>query len=168
MNENLSTTLPTLILNADGTTADANEAALGLLRVTLEQLRELAPGAFSAEPPDAGANEAFREQWERQGAPDVGGEGTVRRLDGTSVRVKFGITSMDDGRFLVMMEEKPTETGAPTVLYTAGQVLAEWRAAERRLAEIPEGSEEWRAVSDEVDLFRRGYHALFDQRGGAA
>jgi hypothetical protein len=75
---------------------------------------------------------------------------------------------MDDGRFLVMMEEKPAETGAPTVLYTAGQVLAEWRAAERRLAEIPEGSEEWRAVSDEVDLFRRRYHALFDQRGGAA
>jgi hypothetical protein len=168
MDEKPPMTLPTLILNPDGTTAEANDAALALLRTTLEQLRELPPGAFAAEPPDRAADRAFREQWERAGTPDLGGEATVRRLDGTSLRVKFGITPMDDGRFLTIMEEVQAETGAPPVVYTAGQVLAEWRAAERRLAAIPEGSEEWRTVSEEIDVFRRRYHALFDQRGGAA
>jgi len=160
-------TLPTLTINADGTMADANEAALDLLRVTLQQLRELPPGAFSAEPPDPAAGEAFREQWEREGTPDIGGEGTLRRPDGTSVRVKFGITPLDDGRFLAILEEIEAEHDAPPLLYTAGQVLAEWRAAERRLAAIVEGSPEWTAVSDEIEVFRRRYHALFDRRAGA-
>jgi hypothetical protein len=168
MNEQPPVSLPTLILNADGTTAEANDPALTLLRATLDQLRELPPGALSPEPPDPSASEAFREQWEREGAPDVGGEGTIRRLDGTSIRVRFGITPMDDGRFLAIMEEVAAETDAPPILYTAGQVLAEWRDAERRLATIPEGSAEWRSVSEEIDAFRRRYQTLFDRRGGAA
>lgn len=160
-------TLPTLTINADGTMADANEAALELLRVTLQQLRELPPGAFSAEPPDPAADAAFREQWEREGAPDIGGEGTLRRPDGTSVRVKFGITPLDDGRFLAILQEIDAEPDAPPIIYTAGQVLAEWRAAERRLAAIVEGSPEWRALSDEIEVFRRRYQAVFDRRAGA-
>jgi PAS domain-containing protein len=160
-------TLPTLTINADGTIADANDAALHLLRVTLEQVRELPAGAFSAEPPDPAAGEAFREQWEREGTPDISGEGTLRRPDGTSVRVKFGITPLDDGRFLAILEEIDADQDAPPILYTAGQVLAEWRAAERRLAAIVEGSPEWTAVMDEIEVFRRRYHALFDRRAGA-
>lgn len=160
-------TLPTLTINADGKIADANEAALDLLRVTLEQARALPPGAFSAEPPDPAADKSFREQWEREGTPDIGGEGTLRRPDGTSVRVKFGITPLDDGRFLAILEEIDAGHDAPPILYTAGQVLAEWRAAERRLAAIVEGSPEWTAVSDEIEVFRRRYHALFDRRAGA-
>lgn len=160
-------TLPTLTINADGTMADADQAALDLLRVTLQQLRELPPGAFSAEPPDPAASEAFRAQWEREGTPDIGGEGTLRRPDGTTVRVKFGITPLDDGRFLAILEEIEAEHDAPPLLYTAGQVLAEWRAAERRLAAIAEGSPEWTAITDEIEVFRRRYHALFDRRAGA-
>jgi hypothetical protein len=161
-------TLPTLTLNADGTTADANDEALALLRVTLDELRALPPGALSVEPPDPAASQAFREEWERAGQPDVGGEGDLRRPDGTTVRVKFGITPLDGGRFLAIMEEISAPTEAPPVLYTAGQVLAEWRAAERRLAAIVEGSPEWQTVSEEIDAFRRRYHALFDQRGETA
>lgn len=156
-------TLPTLILNPDGSTADANAAALELLRVTLDELRALPPGAFSPEPPDPVATEAFREQWEREGSPDLGGEGTIRRLDGSEVRVKFGITPTDDGRFVAIMEEVASPVDAPQVLYTGGQVLALWRAAERRLAEIPEGSAEWQAVTREIEIFRSRYHALFDR-----
>jgi hypothetical protein len=152
-----------MIINADGTTADANDAALELFRVTLDELRTLPPGAFSTEPPDPVARDAFREQWERQGEPDLGGETTIRRLDGSEVRVKFGITPTEDGRFVAIMEVVGTGTDEPSVVYTAGQVLAEWRAAERRLAEIPEGSAEWRAVSREIELFRARYHALFDR-----
>lgn len=156
-------TLPTLILNPDGSTADANAAALELLRVTIDELRALPPGAFSPEPPDPAASEAFRQEWERQGSPDMGGEGTIRRLDGSEVRVKFGVTPTDDGRFVAIMEEVATAVQAPPVLYTGGQVLAEWRAAERRLAEIPEGSAEWQAVTREIETFRARYHALFDR-----
>ena len=61
------------------------------------------------------------------------------------------------------MEEVAGAVDAPQVLYTAGQVLAHWRAAERRLAEIPEGSAEWQAVTREIDTFRSRYHALFDR-----
>jgi hypothetical protein len=159
-------TLPTLTINPDGTMADANAAALDLLRVSLEQLRKLPSGAFSAEPSDPAAGEAFRKEWEREGTPDIAGEGTLRRPDGTSVRVKFGITPLEDGRFLAILEEVEAEHDAPALLYTAGQVLAEWRAAERRLAAIVEGSPEWTAVSDEIEVFRRRYHALFDRRAG--
>ncbi|HSL76447.1 MAG TPA: PAS domain-containing protein [Candidatus Limnocylindrales bacterium] len=156
-------TLPTLILNPDGSTADANTAALELLRLTLDELRALPPGALSPEAPDPAADEAFREEWKRQGSPDLSGEGTIRRLDGSEVRVKFGITPTDDGRFVAIMEEVATAVEAPPVLYTAGQVLAHWRAAERRLAEIPEGSAEWQAVTREIETFRSRYHALFDR-----
>lgn len=150
-----------MILNADGTTVDANDAALELLRVTLDELQALPPGAFSTEPQDPVAREAFLEQWQRQGTPDLAGEATIRRLDGSEIRVKFGITPIEDGRFVAMMEEVETKLEARTVVYTAGQVLAEWRAAERRLAEIPEGSAEWRAVSRDIDTFRARYQALF-------
>ena len=161
-------TLPTLTLNADGTPADANDEALALLRVTLAELRALPAGALSVDPPDPAASQAFREQWEREGEPDIGGEGSLRRPDGSIIRVKFGITPLDDGRFLAIMEEIPAATQAPPVLYTAGQVLAEWRAAERRLAAIVEGSPEWQAVSEEIEVFRRRYQALFEQRSGTA
>ena len=127
-----------MILNADGTTADANREALDMLGVTLDELVALPAGAFSPEPPDAEAHAAFREQWERQGTPDIGGEATLRRLDGSSVRVKFGITPIEEGRFVAVLEPVGATIDAPPVLYTAGQVLAEWRAAERRLDAIPE------------------------------
>jgi PAS domain-containing protein len=152
-----------MIINADGTTVDANDAALELFRVTLDELRTLPPGAFATEPPDPVAREAFREQWERLGEPDLGGEATIRRLDGSEVRVKFGITPTEDGRFVAIMEEVGSATDAPAVVYTAGQVLAEWRAAERRLAEIPAGSAEWRAVTRDIEIFRARYHSLFDR-----
>jgi PAS domain S-box-containing protein len=154
-------TLPTMILNADGTTADANLEALEMLGVTRDQLVSLPPAAFSPEPPDPDADAAFREAWERQGNPDIGGEATIRRLDGSSVRVKFGITPIEEGRFVAFMEPVAAPIDAPPAIYTAGQVLAEWRAAERRLTEIPEGTAEWRAVRHDIDVFRSRYQAMF-------
>jgi PAS domain S-box-containing protein len=150
-----------MILNADGTTADANREALEMLGVTREQLTSLPAGAFSPEPPDPEADAAFREQWKRQGTPDIGGEATIRRLDGSSVRVKFGVTAIEDGRFVAVLEPVAAPTDAPPVVYTAGQVLTEWRAAERRLQEIPEGTAEWRAVQHDIDVFRGRYQAMF-------
>jgi PAS domain S-box-containing protein len=153
-----------MVLNADGTTADANAAALELLGLTLEQLRALPPGALSAEPRDPEAMAAFRQEWEGQGLPDIGGEATMRRLDGTSIRVKFGITPIENGRFLAMIEPVAGATARPTTMYTAGQVLAEWRAAERRMIEIPPDSPEWHDAQAEIDAFRQRYQELFKRR----
>ncbi len=150
-----------MILNPDGTTEDANPAALDLLGVTLEQLRRLPPGAFSPEAPDPEAQAAFRSEWERVGTPDIGGEATIQRLDGSQVRVKFGISPIEEGRFVAVMEPVATTVDAPPSLYTAGQVLAEWRAAERKLADVPEGSAEWRAVNRDIESFRARYHEFF-------
>lgn len=150
-----------MVLNADGTTADASPAALELLGLTLEQLRALPPGALSAEPQDEDAREAFLQQWKGQGSPDIGGAATIRRLDGTSIRVKFGITPIEDGRFLALLEPIAGPTQQPTTLYTAGQVLAEWRAAERRMVEIPPDSAEWHDAQAEIETFRRRYQELF-------
>lgn len=153
-----------MVLNADGTTADASPAALELLGLTLEELRALPPGALSAEARDDAAQAAFREQWERQGSPDIGGEATMRRLDGTSIRVKFGITPIEDGRFLAMIEPVAGPTQQPATVYTAGQVLAEWRAAERRMIAIPPDTAEWHDAQAEIDTFRQRYQELFKLR----
>jgi PAS domain-containing protein len=150
-----------VILNPDGTTADANAAALEMLGATLEVLRSLPPGALSPEPADPVGEAAFRKQWEAEGQPDIGGQATVRRIDGSQVRVKFGLTPLNDGRFLAVMEPVDGSPDAAPVVYTAGQVLAEWRAAERRLQKIPEGSAEWRAIHRDIDLFRRRYQEIF-------
>lgn len=150
-----------MILNADGTTADANREALEMLGVTHDELVALPAGAFSPEPPDPAGDAAFREEWQRQGTPDIGGEATLRRLDGSSVRVKFGITPIEEGRFVAVLEPVAAPTDAPQIVYTAGQVLTEWRAAERRLQEIPEGTAEWRAIHADIDRFRSHYQAIF-------
>jgi PAS domain S-box-containing protein len=153
-----------MVINADGTTADASPEALALLGLTLDELRALPPGALSPEPADPAAEAAFREQWEGQGSPDIAGEATVRRLDGTSIRVKFGITPIEDGRFMAMLEPVAGPTEQPPTLYTAGQVLAEWRAAERRLITIPPETPEWHHTQAEIDTFRQRYQELFKRR----
>ena len=75
--------------------------------------------------------------------------------------MKFGISPIEEGRFVAVMEPVATTVDAPPSLYTAGQVLAEWRAAERKLADVPEGSAEWRAVSRDIESFRARYHEFF-------
>ena len=37
----------------------------------------------------------------------------------------------------------------------------QWRAAERRSKEIPEGSAEWRAIHRDIDTFRQHYQEMF-------
>lgn len=153
-----------MVINADGTTADASPAALELLGLTLEQLRALPPGALSPEAPDPEADAAFREEWEAQGSPDIGGEATLRRPDGSSLRVKFGITPTDDGRFLAMIEPLAGAPEGPPTVYTAGQVLAQWRAAERRMVEIKPESPEWHKTQAEIETFRVRYQEIFRRR----
>ncbi|HYH93481.1 MAG TPA: hypothetical protein VD763_10005 [Candidatus Saccharimonadales bacterium] len=151
----------TMILNADGTAADASEEALAMLGVSLDQLRSLPAGAFSPEPPDAAAEAAFREAWEEQGSPDIGGEGTLRRFDGSHVRVRFAIAPTTDGRFRAIFEAADGAVAEPPMVYTAGQVLARWRAAERELTTLAPGSPDHERVQADIDGFRTRYQEFF-------
>jgi hypothetical protein len=154
----------TLIVATDGRVLEATPDALALLDVTLAELRSLPPGAFSAEPPDSVADEAFRADWEAAGRPDVGGSATLRRLDGSKVRVRFALTMRDDGTILAVLEPIKAPVEAATTLYTAGELLQSWRAAERRLSDVIQGSDEWMTISAEVDRFRILYQDLFRTR----
>jgi hypothetical protein len=71
------------------------------------------------------------------------------------------LTPLEDGRFVAVMEPLDGAPDAAPIVYTAGQVLAEWRAAERRLTEIPEGSAEWRAIHRDIEVFRARYQEVF-------
>ena len=152
-----------LTLSPDGRVRDATPDALDLLGVTLPELRSLPPGAFSPDPPDPDADVAFRNEWEAQGRPDIMGEGTLRRPDGRMIRVRFVITERSDGTFLAVLEPVSAPVDAPPRTFTAGDVLAAWRAAERRLTELVEGSHEWAGVNAEIEAFRRQYQELFQR-----
>ena len=57
------------------------------------------------------------------------------------------------------MEPVDRPTDAPPIVSTPpARCWPQWRAAERRLDEIPEGSAEWRAMHREIDVFRSRYH----------
>ena len=157
----------TMILDTDGRVLEATLEALDLLGVTLQEVRSLPPGAFSADPPDPEADAAFRSTWEDAGRPDIGGTATLRRPDATLVRVRFAITARDDGRFLAVLDPVEAPVEAPPTVYTAGTILPSWRAAERRLAEVADGSDEWAAINAEIDQLRTRYQDLFRSRSSS-
>ena len=158
--------MATITISAEGHIEDADPAALSLLGVTLDELIALPPGAFSPDPPDPAADAAFRTQWEAGGRPDIGGQATLQRPDGSKVRVRFAITQTPDQRFLAVLEPISSSVDAPTTMFTGGEVLAAWRAAERRLTALAPDSREWADASDEIERFRLMYHDLFRQRAG--
>lgn len=154
-----------LILNPDGTIADANEAALSLYGSSLAELRAAPAGAFSANPQPPDAQAAFREAWESQGQPDLVGEATLNRLDGSPRRVAFGITRLADGRFAAVLRAIDEPIEDDTKLFTAGQMLARWRAAERELEAIAPESPEATLIQREIERFRHSYQRLFRSAG---
>jgi PAS domain S-box-containing protein len=156
------------MVTADGGYRDANRAALDLLGLTLAELRASAPGRFAAEPTDADADAAFRAAWEASGRPDVGGATTIRRADGTKARVKFAIRQMDDGSYTVLLTPVPGAPREPTRVYTAGDVLAAWRAAERQLETLAEDAPERHEILADIAMFRERYQLLFQQGVGGS
>jgi PAS domain-containing protein len=152
------------LLNADGTYADASPAALELLGVSLAELLSSTPGRFAAEPANSAEQSAFRSQWERAGWSDIAGTGTIRRGDGQLVRITFLIRRLPDGRFRSLIRPAAGPVTAATRIFTLGEVLEQWRSAERRLAEIPHDAPDWTMVAEEVAELRDQYHALYRTR----
>jgi PAS domain S-box-containing protein len=157
---------PRITINADGTYREANESALELLGVTLEELRTSSPGRFAVEPSDPETDEAFREAWESSGRPDIGGATSIKRADGTLVRIKFSIRPQDDGSFLALMDQMPDPVVGRTSVYTTGDVLAAWRDAERRLETLTPDNPEWQERQADIAYYRERYQLLFEQGRG--
>ncbi len=85
----------------------------------------------------------------------------MRRPDGKQVRLKFLIVPRKDGRFVAVLRPSSGTVGLPTSLFTIGQILSVWRAAERRLEAVETGSAEWAAIQTEIEAFREQYQRLF-------
>ena len=150
-----------IVLNPDGTIADADDGALALYGASLGELRAAPRGAFTARPQPRDESDALRAAWESQGRPDLVGEATIRRLDGVEVRVSYGITTLDDGRLLAILSPQPAPAAQEPTVYTAGEVLARWRAAERELELVESDSPERSALERQIDVFRAAYQQVF-------
>jgi PAS domain-containing protein len=152
----------TVMLDREGRYLDADEAALELLGVaSVEEFRSMSPAVFAAVPPDPEEQEAWRRAYFASRAEGVLAEGALRRTDGELVRIRTAVLEEPDGRFRALFYpvERPT-TNTAAKLYRIGDVLAEWRAAERQLAEVDPASEEGVALAAEVELLRQQYQEL--------
>ena len=158
----------TIILDRDGRYLDADEAALELLGVpTVDELRATSPDRFAAVPPDPDEREAWREAYFSSRAEGVLAEGAYRRLDGELVRVRTAIIEEADGRFRALFYpvERPT-TNLTAKVYRIADVLAEWRAAERRLVALEPGTAEAGQVTADIELLREQYQRMFRRSMG--
>lgn len=159
---------PTLELDADGKIRSANQAAIDMLGIELDDLRALAPGALSAEPTDPAESAALREQWEAAGDAALVGITSIKRPDGDLLRVAFAIVHQDDGSFLATLNPVPGSKVGKSRVYTVGAVLGQWRAAERELETLTIGSPAYEAVREEVESLRGQYRRLFEARQQAS
>ncbi len=155
----------TILVNPDGTYADASPKALDLLGIDLAALRALPAEAISVAE-DIAESAAFRGEWERAGSGDVLGYGTIRRPDGGLIRVAFWIRSLPSGQALATIRLVGGDPNTPGRIYTAGEALRSWRASERRLATLTSDTAEYRAVEAEIDEFRRAYQDAFRRATG--
>ena len=153
-----------LVLDEDGSVQAASAAALELLGTTLGELKAAPPGAFAARPTPQAEQAALRTEWEALGRPELAGEATIRRADGRQVRVRYLIAQRPGGGFTVVLERGEGAEEAPGTVFALGDVLSQWRAAERRLATISPDSPEWAEVSGEIARLRATYQAGYRAR----
>ena len=159
----------TVMLDRQGRYLDADEAALELLGVaSVEAFRAMSPADFAVVPPDPEEQEAWRTAYFATSAQGVLAESAFRRTDGEMIRIRSAILEEPDGRFRALFYpvERPT-TNLTAKVYRIGDVLAEWRAAERELAEVDPTSDEGMVLSEEVDLLRSQYRELVKRAGSA-
>lgn len=159
---------PTLRIGGDGLIQSANQAAIDLLGLGIEELRALPPGSLAAERTDPEEQAALREQWQAGGSAALVGLTTIRRADGVGIRVAFAIAPQADGSFMATLNTTPEPISAKTRIYTVGDVLGRWRAAERQLQTLTIESPAYSSIREEVDELRAQYRRLFDARQHAS
>jgi PAS domain-containing protein len=150
------------VINIDpsGRYVDANEPALRLLGVTLDELRASPPDRFAIRPNSESEQAAFRAEWESDGARPLIGTAGLKRADGSTIRVSYAIEATGSG-FRARLWHVDGAPEAPPTVFTVGGVLRQWRAAERELTELTPGSPEHARTAGEIELLRGTYHELF-------
>ena len=159
---------PTLRIDSEGVIQDANNAALELLGLSIDDVRALPPGALAAEPTDPEEDAALRRQWETAGRDGLVGLTTILRPDGQRVRVAFAIYPEEDAGFTATITRHAGPVTAPSKVYTVGDVLGMWRAAERRLESVDRSTPAYEAVLAEIEDLRTQYQRLFEARQRAS
>jgi PAS domain S-box-containing protein len=149
-----------ITLDAAGHYVDANPAALELLGISLSELRASAPDRFAMQPANGKEQAKLREEWESGGSRPLVGTAGLRRADGTSIRVSYAIEATAPG-FRARLRQIDGTPQAPPSVFTVSDVLREWRAAERELAELAPGTPEWTRTQEEIELLRGQYQELF-------
>ena len=148
------------MIDTAGQYVDANEPALDLLGVSLAELRTSAPDRFAIRPTIDAEQAALRANWESGGSQPLIGTAGLRRADGTTIRVAYAVETADSG-FRARLWQVEGSPQAPASVYTVGDVLRQWRAAERELAELAPGTPEWARTLSEIELLRGKYQELF-------
>src|SRR6185369_6411729 len=120
-----------LVADRQGRYVDADDAALELLGLTLEELRSLRVGNLSG--PHA---ELARTVWRRMAATGEdmsSGEGPLFLPNGTEIRVRYlRIHALPNGDYELELEQiDAPHRDRPPVSDRPSTILREWRAAER-------------------------------------
>lgn len=147
-------------LDATGRYIGANKTALQLFGVTLAQLRASPPDRFSIQPTNQSEQAALRAEWEAAGLRPLVGTAGLKRADGTTIRISYAIETDGSGFRARLWQVEGSPEAQPSV-FTVGSVLREWRAAERDLAELKPGTQEWGRRLSEIELLRDRYQELF-------
>lgn len=147
-------------MDSAGRYIDANEAALDLLGVTREELLASPSDRFAIRPSNEVDQAALRAQWETAGVRPLVGTAGLRRANGDTLRVSFAIEPVEVGFRARLSQVRGSPTAPPSV-FSVGDVLREWRAAERELAELTPGTPAWTRTLGEVQLLRERYQELF-------
>jgi PAS domain-containing protein len=148
------------VADRQGRYVDADEAALALLGLTLEELRTMRIGDFSG--PHA---EMSRTVWRRLAATGEdmsSGEGTLYLPNGSEVRVRYvSIKALPNGDYGLELEQLDATTNRPPTADRAGSILREWRVAEREAQAAASGGPGAMAAPEEsshaADKLRRLY-----------
>lgn len=149
-----------ILLDAAGRYVGANAAALEILGITLTELLASRPDRFAMEATDEGDRVAFRSEWESDGSLPLVGTSGLKRADGTTIRVSYAIAPTATGFRARISHVEGSPTEPPTVL-SVGEVLREWRTAERNLTELTPDTPDWARLQDEIDLLRKRYQEVF-------
>ncbi|MEA2610780.1 MAG: hypothetical protein QOI37_718 [Chloroflexota bacterium] len=153
-----------LELDGAGRCLEANGAALELLGVSLDELRAAPAGRFAIQSSPDGEQSALRAQWSAGGEELLVGTTGLLRGDGATIRVAYAVerTGLGFRARLWQVEGSPL---SPTSAFTVGDVLREWRAAERQLTELLPGTPDWTRTLSEIELLRSRYQELFKAAG---
>jgi PAS domain S-box-containing protein len=154
-------TRPAAAIAPDGRYLDANAAFLGLLGLTVDELRSHRVGDFTP----AELRASTLERWKRWVDGDPGPiavEATVSRADARSMRVAATALRLTPELILATISPLDDAFDVPPER-NASVVLSEWREAERELDASAHSSDARQAAIDRTGRLRREYADIFER-----